>query len=91
MYVEELIGEETVTTMPPQTAAAFREHGRLRNSLAENSGAEGVLEQLAALGISFDAVTGQLLREGVELFDAAFRRLLEAVEKAVAAPRAASD
>jgi transaldolase / glucose-6-phosphate isomerase len=91
MYVEELIGEETVNTMPPQTAAAFREHGRLRNSLAENSGAEGVLEQLAALGISLDSVTGQLLREGVELFDAAFRRLLEAVEKAVAAPRAASD
>jgi len=91
MYVEELIGEETVNTMPPLTAAAFREHGRLRNALAEDSGAERVLEQLGELGISLDAVTGRLLHEGVELFDAAFRRLLEAVAKSVTAPSAASD
>ncbi|MCC6862654.1 MAG: transaldolase [Bryobacterales bacterium] len=84
MYVEELIGEETVNTMPPQTADAFRDHGRLRHSLAEDpESSERALLGLEALGISLDAVTTRLLREGVESFAASFRSLIETVSEAV--------
>jgi transaldolase len=81
MYVEELIGPETVDTMPPATFEAFRDHGQVRQSLAEDpEGARKVMADLAAVGISIDDVTDELLAEGVRLFSEPFAKLLAAIE-----------
>jgi len=82
MYVEELIGRDTVNTMPPATIEAFRDHGKLRNSLTENvAGAQKVMDDLAKAGISIKEVTSKLTTDGVKLFADAFHKLLAAVEK----------
>ncbi len=82
MYVEELIGPDTVNTMPPATIDAFRDHGRLRNSLTEDvAGAQNVMDNLARTGISIKEVTSKLTEDGVKLFADAFHKLLAAVEK----------
>lgn len=82
MYVEELIGPDTVNTMPPATIDAFRDHGKLRNSLAEDvAGAQNVMDNLARTGISIKDVTTKLTDDGVKLFADAFYKLLAAVEK----------
>jgi transaldolase/glucose-6-phosphate isomerase len=84
MYVEELIGPNTVDTMPPATVDAFRDHGKLRNSLTENvAGAQKVMDDLAKSGISMKAVTTKLTTDGVKLFAEAFHKLLAVVEKSV--------
>jgi len=78
IYIEELIGPHTVNTMPPATAAAFRDHGVLRNALVERpEEAERQLAELERVGISLDAVTFRLLTEGVEQFSTAWRALLD--------------
>ena len=80
VYVEELIGPETVNTMPLGTLDAFRDHGRPRASLTDNvSEADATMESLVRLGISMDDVTDRLLDDGITLFAEAFDRLLEAV------------
>jgi len=80
LYVEELIGNDTVNTLPPATLDAFRDHGKLRNSLEEDvAGAERVLAEFARSGISLDKITDQLVDEGVKLFADAFDKLLGAV------------
>ena len=82
LYIEELIGRDTVNTMPPATMDAFRDHGTPRNSLEENlDAAEGVLERLKRSGISLDEVTSQLVADGVDLFAAAADALYGAVAK----------
>ncbi|MGD0655327.1 MAG: transaldolase [Thermoguttaceae bacterium] len=82
LYVEELIGRDTVNTLPPATLDAFREHGRSRPSLEENiDDAREVMETLAQAGISMDEITDKLLDDGVRLFAESFDRLLAAVEK----------
>jgi transaldolase / glucose-6-phosphate isomerase len=82
MYVEELIGPDTVNTMPPATIDAFRNHGKLRNSLTEDvAGAQNVMDNLARVGISIKEVTTKLTEDGVKLFADAFHKLLAAVEK----------
>jgi transaldolase len=82
VYVEELIGRDTVNTMPPATIDAFRDHGRLRNSLTEDiPGAEKTMADLAQAGISIKEVTDKLTDDGVKLFADAFDKLLAAVEK----------
>jgi transaldolase / glucose-6-phosphate isomerase len=82
MYVEELIGPDTVDTMPPATVDAFRDHGQLRNSLTENvPAAQKVMDDLAKAGISIKEVTTKLTTDGVKLFADAFEKLLSAVEK----------
>ena len=82
MYVEELIGPDTVNTMPPATIDAFRDHGKLRKSLTEDvPGAKKVMDDLAKAGISIQEVTTKLTTEGVKLFADAFNKLLQAVEK----------
>ena len=82
MYVEELIGPDTVNTMPPATIDAFRDHGKLRNSLTEDvAGAQSVMDNLAKAGISIKEVTTKLTDDGVKLFADAFHKLLAAVEK----------
>jgi transaldolase/glucose-6-phosphate isomerase len=88
LYVEELIGPDTVNTMPPETLAAFRDHGRARASL--ESGVEEaaqVLAQLAQLGISLDRVTEELVSEGVQKFAQPYLQLLASIERRIhAAP-----
>ena len=82
MYVEELIGPDTVNTMPPATIDAFRDHGKLRNSLTEDvAGAQKVMDELAKAGISIKEVTDKLTADGVTLFADAFHKLLAAVAK----------
>jgi transaldolase len=82
MYVEELIGPDTVDTMPPATIEAFRDHGQLRNSLTENvPAAQKVMDDLAKAGISIKEVTDKLTADGVKLFADAFHKLLAAVDK----------
>ena len=84
MYVEELIGPDTVDTMPPATVDAFRDHGRVRNSLTEDvPGAQKVMSDLEKAGISIKEVTTKLTADGVKLFADAFHKLLEAVEKSI--------
>jgi len=82
LYVEELIGPDTVNTVPPQTLAAFLDHGQVRLSLEEDlAGAHQVLADLETLGISMTSVTGELEDQGVKSFSDAFTVLLEAIEK----------
>ncbi len=86
MYVEGLIGPETVDTMPPATFEAFRDHGQVRPSLEANvEGARSALAELADLGIPIDDVTDRLLAEGVRLFAEPFAKLLAAIEERRAA------
>lgn len=81
VYVEELIGANTVNTLPPATLDAFLDHGVARASLTEDvDGARQALAALARQGISLDAVTDRLLDEGVKLFADAFDKLLGAVQ-----------
>jgi len=82
VYVEELIGPETVNTVPPATLDAFRGHGRVRASLTEDvEAADAVMMTLARLGIAMPEVTARLLDDGVRLFAESFDGLLKAVEE----------
>jgi transaldolase len=82
IYVEELIGADTVDTIPPATFDAFRDHGKLRPSLTENvDGAAKTMADLAKAGISMKEVTDKLLVDGVKLFSDAFAQLLDATGK----------
>jgi transaldolase/glucose-6-phosphate isomerase len=82
LYVEELIGADTVDTIPPATFDAFRDHGKLRPSLTENvDGAAKTMADLAKAGISMKEVTDKLLVDGVKLFADAFTQLLDATGK----------
>jgi transaldolase/glucose-6-phosphate isomerase len=82
LYVEELIGPDTVDTVPPATFDAFRDHGKPRASLEENvDAAQKTMTDLGRSGISMKAVTDQLTEDGVKLFAKAFDELLAAVEK----------
>ena len=83
LYVEELIGPETVNTLPPNTLAAFRDHGQVRgDTVLENwSEAEQELHKLSSLGISLEAITDALQADGVRLFASAYDRVLNAIAK----------
>jgi transaldolase / glucose-6-phosphate isomerase len=84
LYVEELIGPETVDTMPPATIDAFRDHGRVARTLDRDvEGAHELLAQLAQTGIKMEQVTQELEDEGVSSFSASFRDL----EGSIAAKR----
>jgi transaldolase len=80
LYVEELIGRETVDTMPEETIRAYQDHGdpqlRLHGGLEE---AKRVFEELEAAGVDYDDVTDTLEREGVEKFTASFEDLVAAL------------
>ncbi|GAA4552227.1 transaldolase [Amycolatopsis samaneae] len=79
-YVEQLIGPETVVTMPPETVDAFVDHGvvadRLAGGMAE---ADRTLERFANAGVDYDDVVAVLEREGVEKFSTAYRELSEGI------------
>jgi transaldolase/glucose-6-phosphate isomerase len=82
VYVEEMIGLDTVNTIPPATLEAFRDHGKPRLSLTEDlDGARKTMADLAAVGIVMKQVTDKLTIDGVKLFADAFDALLAAVEK----------
>ncbi|HEU4371131.1 MAG TPA: bifunctional transaldolase/phosoglucose isomerase [Methylomirabilota bacterium] len=87
VYVEELIGPDTVNTIPPATYDAFRDHGRLRQSLEEDlEDAHDTMDSLAESGIPLKQVTDQLLVDGCKIFVDAFAKLLGAVGKALRTP-----
>jgi transaldolase/glucose-6-phosphate isomerase len=82
LYVEELIGPDTVNTVPPATLDAFRDHGKPRSSLEENIGeAETTLAAVDALGISLERIAGELTVDGVQQFVDAADKLYGAVAR----------
>jgi transaldolase len=81
MYVEELIGPETVNTMPKETIEAFQDHGQVALTLEQGlDEARKLFRNLAAAGINYDDVVATLEREGVEKFGDSFHELLEGIE-----------
>lgn len=82
LYVEELIGAETVNTVPPQTLEAFRDHGEVRGQTIEEDldRARAILEELSEWDLDLDQITRELQEEGVEKFANPFDELLEAIE-----------
>jgi transaldolase/glucose-6-phosphate isomerase len=82
LYVQDMIGPDTVNTIPPATLDAFRDHGQPRETLTEGvDEAKQAMQDFAAAGISIDAITDKLTDDGVRLFEEAFDKLLAAVEK----------
>jgi transaldolase len=80
MYVEELLGPETVNTMPKETIEAFQDHGEVRPTLEEGlDEARQLFEELAEAGIDYDDVTRVLEDEGVQKFADSFDELLEGI------------
>jgi transaldolase/glucose-6-phosphate isomerase len=81
VYVEELIGPDTVNTIPPATLDAFRDHGEARPSLESGiEEAKDVMAKLAAAGISMDKIAADLVKQGVKLFAEPFDKLLNTVD-----------
>jgi transaldolase len=81
MYVEELIGPETVDTMPRETVEAFQDHGKVEDTLERDvDGARRVVQAFADAGIDYDDVVETLEREGVEKFAKSFEQLFADVE-----------
>jgi transaldolase len=82
LYIEELIGPDTVNTIPPATMDAFRDHGVVKRTLdADVAAADATMANLEKAGISMKKVTDQLLEEAIKLFADAFQKLLSAVEQ----------
>jgi transaldolase / glucose-6-phosphate isomerase len=83
LYVENLIGPETVNTLPPETLNAFKDHGRvIRDAVRENlDEAAAALGRLKAVGIDLNAITEKLQQDGVAAFAASFDQLMAALEK----------
>lgn len=80
LYVEELIGRDTVNTIPPATMDAFRDHGKLRESLIEDvAGARQIMADAAKAGLDMPGVTTKLVADGVMLFAEAADKLLGSV------------
>jgi transaldolase len=80
MYVEELIGADTVDTMPVETLAAFRDHGKVRASLeADVDAAKATLSDLESAGISLRAVTDDLVIEGIKKFQEPYDKMIAAL------------
>ena len=81
MYVEELIGPDTVNTLPPATLAAFRDHGEVARTIdAGVDDAASVFKALERLGIDLDAITQKLQKDGVRAFEKSFETLLDALK-----------
>jgi transaldolase len=81
LYVEELVGPDTVNTMPAETIAAFQDHGVVRDTLLEGvDEAHALFDELKRAGVDYDDVVDTLEREGVEKFSDSFETLLEGIE-----------
>ena len=86
VYVEQLIGPDTVNTMPPATIDAFRDHGEVARTVdAEFSAAERSIADLGAVGIDLRDVTDKLLRDGLASFQKSFDALIAGLERKSAA------
>ena len=84
MYVEELIGPDTVDTMPPATIEAFREHGVVDRTVDKKvAAAEGLLREIEAVGISMKDVTAKLLVDGIASFQKSFDELIGGLESKI--------
>lgn len=84
-YVEGLIGNGTINTMPPATISAFKHHGIVKPTLEEGwEEGERVLEEIKGLGIDLEAISKQLLKEGIEAFSQSFNSTLIAIENKIA-------
>ena len=82
MYVEELIGPDTINTMPQATIQAFKEHGKVRRTVDSNlENARTIMENLEATGIELQSVTAQLEDEGIEGFSKSYAALIADVEE----------
>ncbi|MGA9761738.1 MAG: transaldolase [Gaiellaceae bacterium] len=82
LYVSELIGPDTVNTMPIETVRAFQDHGTVKETLTQGvDEAERLLEQIEAVGVSYTAVVDVLEAEGVQKFEDSFAELLSGIEK----------
>ncbi len=82
LYVEELIGRDTVNTLPPSTLIAYRDHGNPAGRIETDlDTAKSQMKQVAELGINFEAVTRKLTDDGVVLFADSYRDLINAIEK----------
>ena len=81
LYVEELIGPDTVNTMPPATLHAFADHGQVRGATVMEGDPESDMKKLAELGINLSAITDELLKEGIEDFAKSFNNLLSALDR----------
>lgn len=82
MYVEEIIGPNTVNTLPPATLTMFRDHGQVSSSLERGiEGAKASLEQLDKIGIDLKAITTQLQRDGVTAFLSSYEKVLSTVSE----------
>jgi len=82
MYIENLIGPDTVNTVPPATLDAFRDHGQVARTLdADVAAADQIMSDMEKAGISMREVTGKLLVEAIQLFDEAFDKLIAAVDQ----------
>jgi transaldolase len=80
MYVEELIGPETINTMPEETIKAFQDHGQVEDTLEEKlDEARQVFDDLREAGIDYDDVTDTLEREGVQKFTDSFVELKQGI------------
>ena len=87
LYIEELIGPDTVNTIPPATMDAFRDHGVLRRTLdTDLSAADKTMSDLEKAGISMKQVTGKLLDDAIKLFDDSFTQLHQVVDQKRAQP-----
>lgn len=85
LYVEQLVGPDTVNTMPPATLDAYRDHGETRRTVdADPAGAERTLADLEALGVPMREVTDKLLADGIASFQKSFDGLLAGLEQRVA-------
>lgn len=81
LYIEELVGAQTINTMPLETLEAFRDHGKVRESLTEDlEGARRTIDKLANYQIDFTQVTDRLEKEGVQKFTDSFENLLKSIE-----------
>jgi transaldolase len=86
MYVEELIGPDTVNTMPPSLIDAFRDHGDIQRTVDKRIGAaEGLLREINAVGISMKDVTDKLLADGLASFQKSFDSLTAGIERKMGA------
>lgn len=90
MYVEDLIGPDTVNTMPPALIEAFKDHGDVQRTVDKRLGAaEGLLREVEAVGISLKEVTDKLLVDGLASFQKSFDSLIAGIERKMSALAAA--
>lgn len=84
LYIEELIGENTVNTIPPATAAAFNDHGTASSKLETNAQeAEAIVSEIRKLGVNLDSIMNTLETDGVNIFKKSFFNLVKSIEKKI--------